>query len=332
MGFMCIFTQIHIFIMKFENPQCLHEIATLLNIPYKGNADFLITGLNEIHAVEHGDIVFVDHPKYYKKALESKASVVLIDKDDVEVPDGKALLISDNPFRDYNKLSKHFKPFEPLKNEISKSATIAEDVILQPGVIIGNHVQIGKGCVIHSNVTICDHSIIGERVVIQSNTVIGGDAFYYKKTKEGYQKMLSTGNVHLEDDVEIGCGCTIDRGVSATTLIGKGTKIDNLVHIGHDTLIGKHCLIASQVGISGCTIVEDEVTIWGQVGVNSSIRIGKGAVINGQSGVTKSIEGGKTYFGLPAIPAFKKAKELAMNRQIPKILEELKALKSQIST
>lgn len=278
--------------------------------------------MNEIHVVESGDIVFVDHPKYYDKALASKATIVLINKR-VDCPEGKALLISDDPFRDFNKLSLHFKPFERATAVVSPSAEIGEDTVIQPNAFIGNNVKIGKNCLIHANVCLYDNCVIGDNVIIHSGTVLGGDAFYYKNRPEGFDKLVSCGRVVIEDNVEIGALCTIDKGVTGDTLIKRGTKLDNQVHVGHDTVIGEKCLIASQTGIAGCVIIEDEVTIWGQVGTNSGITIGKKAVIMGQTGVTKSVVGGKSYFGTPIEESREKLKQLANVKKIPSILKKL---------
>lgn len=303
--------------MKFNQPQTLKEIAELINVSYVGNDDFVITGINEIHVVEKGDIVFVDHPKYYNKALSSAATTILINKE-VECPEGKSLLISDDPFRDFNKITKHFNPFLKSKELIADSASIGEGTVIQPNVFIGNNVIIGNNCVIHPNVTIYDNCVVGNNVIIHANTVLGADAFYYKNRSTGFDKLVSGGRVVIEDNVDLGASCTIDKGVTGDTTIKKGTKIDNQVHVGHDTMIGEKCLIASQTGIAGCVVIEDEVTIWGQVGTNSGITIGKGAVILGQTGVTKSVEGGKTYFGTPVSESREKLKEMAGIKQILK--------------
>jgi len=306
--------------MKFIKTLSLKQIASLLEVEYVGNPNFEISGINEIHVVEKGDIVFVDHPKYYDKALNSAATTILINKK-VECPIGKSLLISEDPFRDFNKLTLHFNPFIASKESISSSAIIGENTIIQPNVFIGNNVKIGKNCTIHPNVTIYDNSVIGNNVTIHANTVLGADAFYYKNRAKGFDKLISGGRVVLEDEVDLGASCTIDKGVTGDTKIGKGTKIDNQVHVGHDTVIGKKCLIASQTGIAGCVIIEDEVTIWGQVGTNSGITIGKGAIILGQTGVTKSVAGGKSYFGTPISESREKLKEMA---EIKRFLKERK--------
>ena len=301
--------------MKFKSVQTLQKIASLIDATFVGESDFKISGINEIHVVEAGDIVFVDHPKYYEKALNSEATIILINKE-VNCPEGKSLLISDNPFRDFNKITKHFSPFISSKVSIADTAIVGEGTIIQPNVFIGNNVSIGKNCLIHPNVTIYDNAIIGDEVIIHANTVLGADAFYYKNRPEGFDQLLSVGRVVVKNNVHIGASCTIDKGVTGDTTIGEGTKIDNQVHVGHDTKIGKKCLIASQTGIAGCVIIEDEVTLWGQVGTNSGITIGKGAVILGQTGVTKSVPGGKTYFGTPISESRAKLKELAYLKRL----------------
>jgi len=308
--------------MKFPITYTLKQISELIDSEYVGDENFPVLGMNEIHVVQKGEIVFVDHPKYYDKALNCEASIILINKK-VDCPEEKALLISEDPFRDFNRLTNFFKPFKKTDTLISNSAKIGKGTILQPNVFIGNNVVIGDDCLIHANVSIYDNCVIGNGVVIHSGSVLGADAFYYKKRDEGYDKLLSGGRVMLEDRVEIGALCTIDKGVTGDTTIRKGTKLDNQVHVGHDTVIGEKCLIASQTGIAGCVIIEDEVTIWGQVGTNSGITIGAGAVIMGQTGVTKSVVGGKSYFGTPIEESREKLKQLAYVKKIPSILKKL---------
>ncbi len=312
--------------MKFSTPQTLEDIARIIDCDYIGHAEFPVLGMNEIHMVQSGDIVFVDHPKYYDKALRSAATIILINKK-VECPEGKALLISKDPFSDFNKLTQHFRPFVSASSAIADSAVIGESTIIQPNVFVGNNVKIGNNCVIHPNVCIYDNTVIGNNVTIHSGTVLGADAFYYKNRPEKYDKLLSGGNVVIEDNVDIGALCTIDKGVTASTRIGEGTKLDNQVHIGHDTVIGIRCLVASQVGISGCVVIEDFVTIWGQVGITSGITIGEKAIISAQSGVSKSLMGHKSYFGTPADDFRKKYKEIASIRLIPDLIEKIEKLK-----
>ena len=308
--------------MKFPQQHTLEQIATIISSEFVGPADFPVLGMNEIHVVTPGDIVFVDHPKYYEKALNSAATVILINKE-VDCPEGKALLISDDPFRDFNKLTKYFRPFEKANSGVASSAEIGEGTVVQPTAFIGNNVKIGKNCLIHANVSIYDNAVIGDNVTIHSGAVLGGDAFYYKKRPEGYDKLISGGRVVIKDNVDIGANCTIDKGVTGDTTIGKGTKLDNLIQVGHDTVIGENCLIASQVGIAGAVVIEDDVTIWGQAGFRSGIVVKKGGVIMGQAGITKSTKENTVYSGNPAMESREWLKELALLRRLPKLMEKL---------
>ena len=310
--------------MKFPSPVKAEMIASLIGAKLIGNREGLATGINELHKVEPGDLVFVDHPKYYKLCLNSAADFIIINNE-TEVPEGKTLLVTDNPFEAYCKIVEHYRPFEKAERAVNTNA-IGEGTFIYPGAFIGNHVTIGTNCVIHPNVTVMDHCIIGNNVIIQAGTVIGSDAFYYNSKKDRelwYKKMPSCGNVVIEDDVEIGANCTIDRGVSHETRIGKGTKFDNLIHIGHDTVIGKNCLIAGNVVIAGVVTIKDGVTIWGGSIINKTLTIGENAVLLGRSGVGGDLEGNKTYWGAPAEEARIKQRELIWIKRIPELWEKV---------
>jgi UDP-3-O-[3-hydroxymyristoyl] glucosamine N-acyltransferase len=312
--------------MQLATPITLQEISTLINATYVGNAKHLITGINEIHMVQHGDLTFVDHPKYYEKALQSAATTIIINKD-VPCPEGKGLLVSDDPFRDYNMLTQKYRPVQTSTNNIATTAVIGAGTVLRAGVVVGEHVIIGTNCTIHSNVVIYDHTVIGNDVEIHANAVLGADAFYFKKYGDkGYTKMYSCGRVIIHDNVTIGALTTIDKGVSGDTVIGAGTKLDNHVHIGHDTIVGKNVLMAAHTAIAGVTTIEDDVILWGQVGVNKDLTIGKGAIVLAQSGVASSIAGGKTYFGSPVQEAREKMKEMALVKQLPYYIDKLRGL------
>ena len=308
--------------MKIGN-RSVGEIAAFLGCKVVGDPEQMVTGINEIHRVEAGDLVFVDHPKYYDKALRSAATTILIDKE-VDCPEGKALIISANPFDDYNRLTKKFRPYRPQMSMTGEDCIIADSAHLSPNCFIGHDVQIGENVIIHPGAYIGDGTIIEDNVIIGPNTVIGHYAFYYKKRSEGLSRMHSCGYVHIEKNAEIGALCSIDAGVSAITRIGEGTKIDNQVQIGHDTIVGKNCLFAAHVGLAGCVTIGDDVTIWGQVGCTSGVTIGNGAVILAQSGISKDLEGGKTYFGSPCSEVKQKFREMAAIRQLPELIEKLK--------
>lgn len=308
--------------MKLIKEISLARIAEMINAKYEGPVDTMIAGINEIHMVEPGDITFVDHPKYYEKALNSKATTIIINKQ-IPSPNGKALIFSDDPFKDYVYLVQQFRKFEKSSQNISETAEIGEGTVIQPGVFIGHHVKIGKNCIIHANVSIYDHSIIGNNVIIHANSVIGSDAYYFKRRPEYLDKLESCGSVVIEDDVEIGALCSIDIGVSGETRIGKGTKFDNHVQVGHDSYIGKNCLIGAQCAIAGVTRIEDEVILWSRVAVNKDLVIGKRAVVLATSAVDKSLEGGKQYFGTPAVEAYQRWREMAALRKLPEFFKKM---------
>lgn len=308
--------------MKFVQSKSLEEIASILTSPFKGEANMVVSGINEIHRVEVGDIAFVDHPKYYDKALNSAASVVLINKE-VDVPEGKGIIICDDPFKSFNYLLNYFDPFVFPEFQQHPDTQIGNNTRIHPSVAIGRNVSIGDNTLIFPNVTIGDNVSIGNNVIIQPGVVLGSFGFYYKNRPDHFERLNSCGTVVIEDFVEIGANCTIDKGVTAETRIGRGTKIDNLVQIGHDTVIGNKCLIAAGCGIAGCITIGNEVTVWGQVGMSSGISIGDKAVIQGQTGVTKSIEGGKVYFGTPVEESRQKLKEMAMIRRLPSLFEKI---------
>lgn len=311
--------------MRFDRPIPVTEIAKMIGAEIIGEGEGAATGINEIHKVEEGDLVFVDHPKYYQKCIQSAATFIIINQR-TEFPPHKALLLVDDPFEAYLKIVQHFRPFQPLNKNLSETAIVGEDTIIMPGVVLGNHVTVGKQSVIYPNVVIMDHCTIGDNVIIQAGSIIGSDAFYYnKKTNRDvhYKKMTSCGRVLIENDVEVGANCTIDRGVSGDTVIGAGTKLDNMVHIGHDTIVGKNCLFAAQVAIAGATTIEDGVILWGQVGVNKTLTIGKGAEVYAQSGVGSNLEAGKKYFGSPVEDAMSKKKELVWVKRIPLLWEKV---------
>lgn len=311
--------------MKFEITYSLKQIAEIIGaeVALIGDLAHEVKGVNEIHNVELGDLTFVDHPKYYKKALESAATTIIINKA-VDCPLGKALIVSDDPFRDYIKIVTFFRKFEPATSVVGPKSIIGKSTIVQPGAIIGNHVVIGENCVIHSNVVIYDHTIIGDGVVIHANSVIGADAFYFKKRPDFWDKMVSCGRVVIGDHVEIGALCTIDKGVSADTIIGSGTKFDNHAHVGHDTRVGRNCLIGANTMIAGVTVIEDECLIWANVSINKDLVIAKGTTILATSAIDKNTSpDGKVYFGIPAVEAGRKWREMAAARMLPELIDKM---------
>ena len=309
--------------MKFPQPLSVRALAARFDAQLIGDDTLLASGINEIHKVEPGDIAFSDAPKYFQKTLDSAATVILLNAA-AECPSGKTILVVPQPFQVYDALIREYRPFEPLTSPISHRADIHPTAIIEPGVVIAPNVTIGAHTYIQANTCIGEYTIIGNHVTIGPNNSIGSDAFYFKKHPDGtYQKWRSGGRVIIEDQVDIGAACTINKGVSGDTVIGAGSKLDCQIHIGHGVVIGRNCLLAAQVGIGGKTVLEDNVVLYGQVGVVQAVRIGQGAIVYAGAGVSKSLEGGKTYFGAPAEEMRVKYKELAALRMLPDLIKKL---------
>jgi UDP-3-O-[3-hydroxymyristoyl] glucosamine N-acyltransferase len=303
--------------MRFEQPISVKEIAASINAEIIGDAEQWAHGINEIHKVQPGDITFVDIEKYYSRSLQSQASIIMINKK-VECPVGKTLILTEDPFSAYNDLVQKYRRISHLTQPIALSADIHPSAVIEPQVIIGDDVRIGEGTYIQANCYIGSRTTIGANVIIQAGSIIGTDAFYFKARKSHYEKWHSGGDVIVEDDVFIGASCTINRGVSGSTIIGKGSKLDSQVHIGHGVVLGEHCLLAGQVGVGGKTIIGNRVKIYGQAGIANNITVGDDAVILAKAGVLKSLEGGKSYFGMPAEESRQKFMQIIAVRNLVK--------------
>jgi len=293
----------------------ISEIARILSLPYDGD-DFNITSFETLEMANDKNIIFFDDAKLIEFLKQTNAKVALI-KSEFEkyIPASCASLICEDPHLCFAILSKYFskKPFDfdgkaqialdakiGANVQIGSSSVIESGVCIYPNVVIGAGVHIGKDSVIYPNVTIYNDTQIGENCIFQAGVVIGGDGFGYAHTKKGeHVKIYHNGNVIIEDDVEIGANSTIDRAVFGSTIVKTGTKIDNLVQIGHNCEMGEHCIIVSQAGLSGSTKLGRNVIMGGQSAAAGHLSIGDFAMIAARGGVTKTIEGGKTYGGFP---------------------------------
>lgn len=307
--------------MKFPRPIPVTQLAERYNCNVVGDETIMASGINVIHSVEAGDITFVDIPKYFKKSLESEATIILINEP-IDVPEGKVLLVCDDPFRVYDDIVASHRNL-PLEGDRKESIKIHPTAKVDPQVVIGDHVIIGAHSVIQGHTYIDRYTTIGEHVIIEPGCMIGTDAFYFKKEEGQYIKWTSGGSTRISDHVEIGAGSTINKGVSSETYIGEGTKIDCQVHIGHGCKVGSNCLFAAQVGIGGKTKIGNNVVLYGQVGIAQNLEIGDDVVILAKSGVAKNLARGKTYFGYPATEAFQKNRELASLRMLPDIIRKM---------
>ncbi|MBX2816963.1 MAG: UDP-3-O-(3-hydroxymyristoyl)glucosamine N-acyltransferase [Saprospiraceae bacterium] len=301
--------------MRLPNPMSAAALAAKIGALVLGDETRMIYGVNEIHKVEPGDLTFVDVEKYFRTSLESDASVILLNKE-VPYPANKTLLVVDEPFRCYNDLIYQHRPNNRIHERIDPTAIIGDRTVIEPGVTIGPGVVIGEDGHIQANCYISAQTQIGDRVIIDAGTCIGTNGFYFKDHGTHREKWHSGGNVMIGDDVFIGSLCTINRGISGSTRIGKGTKLDSQVHLGHGVEIGEHCLIAGQSGIGGKTIIGDRVRIMGQVGITNNLVIEDDVTILAGTGVMNNLEAGKTYFGAPAAEARQRYREIVALRNL----------------
>lgn len=297
----------------------LSAICKKFDLEFFGE-DKEIIGLQTLYDATQNHIVYLENEKLLDIFKNTKAgAAIILEKHKEFIPDGCSAVISQNPHLTMAILSEFFAPkiigSSDKKPEISKSATvmpnvyigngsiIKDNVILMSGVFIGENVVVEEGSLLHPNVVVYNNSKIGKNCIVLANSTIGSDGFGYAHTKEGvHVKIYHTGNVILEDDVEIGANTTIDRAVFGSTIIKKGTKIDNLVQVGHNCELGENTIIVSQVGLSGSTKTGRNVIMGGQSGTAGHLKIGDFATIASRGGVTKSIEGGKVYSGNPCMP------------------------------
>lgn len=311
-----------------NEPKTLGELAILAGAELydAGDADYKVENVAPLDRAADHQLSFLDNAKYVEAFERSRASCCVIKRKFAErAPDGMRLLIADDPYRCYAKIAQYFYPYIPLEAAISDNATIdptatiGEHCSIACGAVIGKNVRIGDHCVIGANTVIHDavqigdhtrigalcsisHTIMGKDVVLHRGVHIGQDGFGFSMGRDGHVKVPQLGRVMIGHGVEIGSGSCIDRGTGPDTTIGEGTKIDNLVQVGHNAQIGKHAVIVSQTGIAGSSKIGDFAVLAGQVGVAGHLRIGAGAKLAAQSGVITDIPAGATYGGTPAIP------------------------------
>jgi UDP-3-O-[3-hydroxymyristoyl] glucosamine N-acyltransferase len=295
----------------------LSQIAKEINIDFAGN-DIDINGLHTLSEASSSQLSFFNDEKYLSQLAETKAAAVLINAKYAELlPASTIALVTDEPYLKLALASKLFahkietKSEDPKMGEgcdidvlvrFGKNVTLGDNVTILAGCYLGDNVTVGSDTLLHPNVTLYHGTKLGERCIVHSGTVIGGDGYGFAHTRTGeHVKIYQNGNTVIEDDVEIGANCTVDRAVFGTTYVRKGTKIDNLIQIAHNCDVGEHCLFASQVGLSGSTILGRNVVMGGQSATTGHLKIGDFSTLAGRCVATKSLEGSKTYGGFPAI-------------------------------
>lgn len=322
-----------------------------------GDLEACVQGLNSIAEAEPGDVTFLGNPRYAAALESSRATAVLVPEGFQGTAGGKACIEVGNPTLAFSQVIRQFGPTKPLTrwgvsdlalvdptakfdaNAVSigvgvyvgEGAVLGRGTILWPGCFIGAGAVIGENCELHPNVVIRERCRLGNRVTIHSGTVIGSDGFGYEMQEGRHVKIEQVGIVEIEDDVEIGSCTTIDRARFGRTLIGEGTKIDNLVQIGHNCVVGKHCIIVSQTGISGSTKIGNYVIMGGQVGVAGHLVIGDKVMLMAKSGVTKNLPDSGAYTGYPAKPLMEGRKMLTYPARVPELMERVKKLEQRLA-
>ncbi len=331
----------------------LKEIARLVDGKVVGNGDILITGASGIKEACEGDITFLANPKYMPLMDKTRAAAIITSSDAQKT--NKPIILTENPSLAFAKIISMIIPDDSGhphgidytvvmgKNitlgkdvavgpyvVIGDNVTIGDNTIIYAGCFIGHHTKIGSQTLIYAHVSIRERISIGSRVIIHSGTVIGSDGFGFATIKGLHHKIPQVGTVEIGDDVEIGANVTIDRARFDKTVIGRGTKIDNLVQIAHNVIIGENSLIVAQVGISGSTIIGDNVTLAGQAGLVGHITVGNNAIVTAQSGVSKSIPADTMVSGYPARPFMTTQRVNASLQNLPKLFLLVKELKKKI--
>jgi UDP-3-O-[3-hydroxymyristoyl] glucosamine N-acyltransferase len=334
----------------------LAEIARFLGCVLEGNGETLIRGVAALDQAQAGDLSFYTNRRYAARASVSKATALLVGSESREQFVGRPLLISENPYRDFAKVvAKWFnRPYRPTPG-VHPTAVLGQDVqlgegchigaycviergakikahsVLLPFCYVGAEVCIGESCLLYPRVTLLERVVIGNRVVLHSGVVIGGDGFgFAPDPPQGYVKVPQMGWVEIADEVEVQSNTTIDRGALGATKIGRGTKIDNLVQIGHNVEIGEHSVIVSQVGISGSTKIGNWVTLAGQAGLVGHIRIGDGAIVTAQAGVAKDVPPKAVVTGSPAQPTMENRRALAEMNRLAELRKKVQALEKRL--
>lgn len=330
----------------------LKELAKLVDGKVIGDGKAVITGVAGIQDAKKGDITYLAHPRYAVEIEKTKASAVVLVKQQEKCP--IPIIIVENPLYAFTRIVSHFhdKPSTPKgvnpQAVIGQDVTLGKDISIYPFVAIGDRVKIGnrvtlypgvfvgddsvieEDCIIYPNVSIMHKVYIGKRVAIHSGTVIGSDGYGYVPHNGKYHKIPQIGEVVIEDDVEIGSNVSVDRAALGKTIIKRGTKIDNLVQIAHNVKVGEDCIIVAQTGISGSSELGNHVTLAGQVGVVDHVKIGDNTLVGAATGIWKDVEANQKVFGTPFMPYGRFLRTQAMIMRLPEIKDQLKAYEERL--
>jgi UDP-3-O-[3-hydroxymyristoyl] glucosamine N-acyltransferase len=335
----------------------LSELARLVDGDIvRGELDLLVDGIASLDEAGPSELSFLGNEKYRAQYLATRAAAVIVPRGVTEGPESSALIAADNPSFAFGLAVKHFVAslartftpgihprasvdesarLDPAKVRVHAGAVvmagaeIGDGSEIGPNSVVGENARIGRDCLLHAHVTVRERCTLGDRVTLQPGAVIGSDGYGYEVVEGRHVKIDQVGIVEIQNDVEIGANTTIDRARFGRTVIGEGSKIDNLVQIAHNVQLGKHCLLVSQSGVAGSARTGDYVVVAAQAGVGGHVKIGAKSVLAGRAGATADLEGGQTYSGMPARPFMEEQRSRAMVRQLPKLAERVKALEKR---
>lgn len=332
----------------------LEDVAVAIGATLAGDGSLRVRGLAPLREAGSGQLSFLANPRYREQALASSATALIVGLD-YRANGGPALLRVPDPYAAYALAAALFENRPAVPAGVHPSAVLERGVslgvgvavgpltVLAEGAVVGDAVRVGARCYVGPGVrvgagtrlepcvTLHSGTRIGERCILQSGAVVGSSGFGYSSSTEGYQRIPQLGGVRIEDDVEIGANCTIDRGSLSDTRIGRGSKLDNLVHVAHNVDVGEEALLVAQVGISGSTRIGDRAVLAGQVGVVGHIEVGDGARVGAQSGVTKSVPAGQEWFGYPARERRRAFRLHGLTAKLPELNERVRLLEARLA-
>lgn len=340
--------------MEIVFPTTAGELGRALHADLIGNGELPISGVSALDSAQAGSLTFFSEKKYESLLEKLEGVTILTTRDLANQMNANAVLVVENPKKAFSEITKRFLPPSPWKEissqaNIHPGASIAKDCAIAPfavigegakigartvvysGAYVGPGVIIGEDCEIHPNVALIANVEIGNRVKIFSGSVLGSEGFGFLEGGGSYTAIPQIGKVVIEDDVRIGAKCTIDRSTFGETRIGKGSKLDDQVHIGHNCRIGSNCILCAQVGLAGSTILEDDVILGGQVGLGGHMTVGKGAQLGGQTGAGTNLKGGERYLGSPAAPLRETLRSFRYTLKLPELFDKVKKLEAKIN-
>lgn len=326
----------------------LESLAGKIGASFRGDGALKLTGVAPLDSAREGDLTFLTNPRYAKAAGATRASAILCERELPGVP--KAFLLAKNPYAALARIIGLFHPspvpvpgvqpgawVDPTASvhpeasvasgtTVSAGARVGARSVLYPGVFLGRNAAAGEDCLFYPHVTIRENCVVGNRVILQPGVVIGSDGFGFAKEGERYLKIPQVGNVVIEDDVELGANVCVDRAVLGTTRIGRGSKLDNLIQVGHNVVIGENTVMAALTGISGSTQIGNNVVMGGQVGIAGHLKIGDGVTLATRTGVMEDIAGKGVYWGSPSAEMSIEMKNVAAYRQLPELVKRIRSL------